>query len=120
MNRLVYMMAVFLLVGCQGHKQHQLSPKQQQEFSVINGWAVSFKGAVEQRFPSASDYKGETCSIRVHQPKGSRKITSMHVTEGNPELCIAASKAVQAASDDGVLPLTPDPIGEEFPLDFKP
>ncbi|MCM7081024.1 cell envelope integrity protein TolA [Enterobacter roggenkampii] len=120
MSRFVYMMVVLFLAGCHGHKQHQLTTKQQQELPVLNRWAVSFKEAVEQRFPSASDYKGKECSIRVHQPKGSRKITSMHVTEGNPELCMAATKAIQAASDDGVLPLTPGPIGEEFPLDFKP
>ncbi|BDS24897.1 hypothetical protein KAM576c_15160 [Enterobacter asburiae] len=120
MRRFVYMMVIFFLAGCHGHNQHQLTTKQKQDLPVINRWAVSFKEAIEQRFPSASDYKGETCTIRVHQPKGSNKIASMQIIEGDAGLCMAASKAIKAASDDGVLPFTPDPIGEEFPLDFRP
>ncbi|HHT0992386.1 cell envelope biogenesis protein TolA [Enterobacter roggenkampii] len=111
---------VFFLVGCHGPKQQTLTPKQKQDFPIINEWAVSFKQAVESRFPSASKYAGDTCTISVHQPKGTNKITNMHVVEGSPELCKAAVKAIKAASDDGLLPLTPEPIGEEFPLDFKP
>ena len=111
---------VLFLVGCQGPKQQTLTPKQRQEFPIINRWAVKFKEAVESRFPYASRYVGDTCTIRVHQPKGTNKINNMHVVEGNPELCKAAVKAIQTASDDGLLPLTPDLIGEEFPLDFKP
>ncbi|HDX4047752.1 TPA: cell envelope biogenesis protein TolA [Enterobacter soli] len=111
---------VFFLVGCHGSKQQTLTPKQRQEFPVVNQWAGNFKEAVERRFPSASEYAGDTCTIRVHLPKGTNKITNMHVVGGDPELCKAAIKAAQAASDDGLLPLTPEPIGEEFSLDFKP
>jgi membrane protein involved in colicin uptake len=99
---------VLFLVGCQGPKQQTLTPKQRQEFPIINQWAVKFKEAVESRFPYASRYVGDTCTIRVHQPKGTNKINNMHVVEGNPELCKAAVKAIQTASDDGLLPLTPD------------
>ena len=81
---------VLFLVGCQGPKQQTLTPKQRQEFPIINQWAVKFKEAVESRFPYASRYVGDTCTIRVHQPKGTNKINNMHVVEGNPELCKAA------------------------------
>jgi len=44
----------------------------------------------------------------------------MDKVEGDQELCKAVAKAIQAASDDGLLPLTPEPVGEAFFVDFKP
>lgn len=119
MKKLVCLLAVLILVGCQSHKQQSLTSKQQQTLPNINRWASDFKEAVEQRLTSASDYDGKICTIRVHQPKGTRKISSVSGVEGDPGLCNAAIKAIQAASDDGVLPLTPDAIGDAFLLDFK-
>lgn len=119
MSRLICFLILFL-VGCHGPKQQTLTPKQRQDFSVVHQWASNFKETVERRFPSASRYAGDTCTIRVHQPKGTNKITNMDGVEGDPELCEAAVKAIKAASDDGLLPLTPEPIGEAFFADFKP
>lgn len=119
MKKRVCLLAVLIVAGCQSHKQQPLTVKQQQELPTISRWAFDFKEAVEQRLPSVSKFAGKICTIRVHQPKGTKKISSMYAVEGDPGLCDVAIKAIQAASDDGVLPLTPDAIGEEFPLDFK-
>ncbi|AIR61565.1 cell envelope integrity protein TolA [Cedecea neteri] len=118
MNRKVYLLAATLLIGCQGNDQQ--SQKQKQEFRVVNSWANDFINAVMGDFSDINEYAGRSCTIRVHQPKGSHKITGMRVVEGDTRLCIAATKAIQAASDKGVLPLTPGPVGEEFPLDINP
>ncbi|WP_347003940.1 cell envelope integrity TolA C-terminal domain-containing protein [Enterobacter roggenkampii] len=120
MKKVAYLLAVLLLAGCQGHKQQALTPKQQQEFPVVNSWAGNFKEAVERKFPNASDYAGKTCTIRVHQPKGAREVTEASAAGGDPGLCDAALAAVWAASDERSLPPSPEPVGENFSIDFKP
>lgn len=114
------MLVLLLLTGCQSHKQQSLTPKQQQEFPVVSRWAGSFKEAVERKFPDASEYAGKTCTIRVHQPKGSNVVTNATAEGGDPGLCNAALKAIRDASDARTLPPSPAPIGESFSVDFKP
>ena len=119
MKKLVCLLAVLILVGCQSHNKKSLTATQQKKLNNINSWVSDFQEAVEQRLPSASQFAGKICTIRVHQPKGTNEISNMYSEGGDAGLCDAALKALRAASDDGALPLTPDAVGENFSLDFK-
>lgn len=124
MNRIICVLVMLLLAGCQGHAGRtgveQTKPVVTQQFlhpNTLQEYAVNVRQAVQYQLLDADSYAGKACTIKVKQFPG-KSPESINSEGGDPSLCVAALKAIRSAIDTDSFPYKPSGA-PDVSLDFR-
>lgn len=123
MKKLLCVLALLALVGCQSHSggrptgsiKSSVRPSTDQEY-VAN--AIY---AIQSQFYDADNFKGRECNLRLHQAFNEMP-DSVMADGGDPKLCEAAITATKQAIDYGSFPYKPasSKLPDSIPFKIAP
>jgi len=86
------------------------TPQQTQQREVML-WICQASTSIQHRFFDADTYRGKTCDVRIKLAQRDHPV-KINVVGGDPDLCVAATEAINQAVDNNTFP-----VGRPFQKD---
>lgn len=111
MKKLLCVLALLALVGCQTEADKTLSPQ--------DAYLSKYRAMDAKTFIAGKEFKGKSCTLYVRQKAGEAPNKFWTDPFGNPDVCNLAMNDIQMKLDKGRFPIKPNGLPDVLPYSYQ-